>query len=47
MNNMSGSRGMNNRVNPGAFIPFMVVFFYLPDDMAEYSVEVVNSQILE
>lgn len=47
MNNKSGSRGENNLVKPGASIPFTIVFFYLPKEMAEYSAEVVNSQIVE
>lgn len=42
----SGTRGANNLVKPGASIPFMVVFFYLPKEMAEYSVEVVTSEII-
>lgn len=43
----AGSRGKNNKVKPGTSIPFSVVFFYLPTEMAEYSVEVVNSQIID
>jgi predicted Zn finger-like uncharacterized protein len=47
MMNKSGARGANNLVKPGASIPFMVVFFYLPKEMAEYSAEVVTSEIIK
>lgn len=39
-----GQENMNARVSPGQVIPFMAVFAKLPDDLAEYAVEVRESK---
>jgi hypothetical protein len=43
---LKSKSGLNNRnvgVNPGATVPFMLVFDQLPDNLDEYSVEVASS----
>jgi predicted Zn finger-like uncharacterized protein len=43
LKNKTGANNQNTGVKPGAAIPFMVVFENLPDNLDEYSVEVVGS----
>jgi predicted Zn finger-like uncharacterized protein len=38
-----GNENINARVRPGQLVPFMVVFAKLPDDLAEFAVEVRSS----
>jgi len=47
MKTMAGAKGENNLVRPKSSIPFMIVFFALPQEMAEYSVEVASSQFVQ
>ncbi len=41
-----GPDGKKFTVEPGGTIPFMVVFAHLPDDLAEYTAEVVSTKPL-
>jgi len=41
--NPFGDRFSNEGVAPGTFVPFMIVFADLPDNLAEYNVEVTES----
>lgn len=43
LKNKAGANNQNTGVKPGAAIPFMVVFENLPNNLDEYSVEVVGS----
>jgi Protein of unknown function (DUF3426). len=42
-----GREGQNKNVQPGVEIPFMIVFNDLPDNMAEYRIDVVASSPVE
>jgi predicted Zn finger-like uncharacterized protein len=39
-----GNENINARVRPGQLVPFMVVYSMLPDDLAEFAVEVRESK---
>lgn len=39
-----GKENINARVSPGQLVPFMVIFGALPEDLAEFAVEVRSSQ---
>ncbi|WP_300673216.1 zinc-ribbon domain-containing protein [Desulfoluna sp.] len=39
----SGNENINARVRPGQLVPFMVIFEKLPDDLAEFAVEILAS----
>jgi predicted Zn finger-like uncharacterized protein len=43
LNNRRGAKRSNMNVNKGKVIPFMIVFFQLPQNLDEYSVEVAAS----
>ncbi len=45
LKNKVGSKLSNINLAPGKSVPFTVIFFDLPQDTAEFSVEVVGSQI--
>jgi predicted Zn finger-like uncharacterized protein len=47
MGTISGLKGENNLVKPRSSIPFMIVFFSLPQEMTEYSVEIASSQLVQ
>jgi predicted Zn finger-like uncharacterized protein len=47
MRNRPGFQGMNQRVPPGASIPFTVVFFDVPKEVESYGAEVTEAQIPE
>lgn len=42
----SGTDGINMNVAPGAEIPFMIVFDRLPENMAEYHLDVIGSDLV-
>jgi predicted Zn finger-like uncharacterized protein len=43
LNNRFGDNKSNLKVSPGRALPFMIVFFDIPQDLGEFSVEVVDS----
>ncbi|MDY6989362.1 MAG: DUF3426 domain-containing protein [Thermodesulfobacteriota bacterium] len=43
LNNRFGDNKSNLKVSPGKALPFMIVFFDIPQDLGEFSVEVVDS----
>ena len=43
LNNRFGDKKSNMNVAPGKTLPFMVVFSNLPDNLEEFTVEVVGS----
>ncbi|MDY6953664.1 MAG: DUF3426 domain-containing protein, partial [Thermodesulfobacteriota bacterium] len=43
LNNRFGDNKSNLKVPPGKTLPFMIVFFDIPKDLGEFSVEVVDS----
>jgi len=45
LKNKMGSKLSNMNVAPGKSVPFTIIFFDLPQETAEFSVEVVGSQI--
>lgn len=45
--NRLGDNRSNVKIQPGASIPFMVVFSSLPDDLEEYTIEVTGSTSLK
>jgi predicted Zn finger-like uncharacterized protein len=47
LKNRSGQEDSNVNIKPGDSIPFMVVFENLPDNVAEFEVEAVNSSPVE
>ena len=45
--NRLGDNRSNIKIEPGQSIPFMVVFSGLPDDLEEYTIEVIGSTVLK
>jgi hypothetical protein len=43
MQNKFGDNRQNLNIAPGKVIPFMIVFFNVPDTMDEYTAEIVGS----
>jgi len=43
LNNRFGDNKSNLKVSPGKALPFMIVFFDIPQELGEFSVEVVDS----
>ncbi|MFP4476112.1 MAG: DUF3426 domain-containing protein [Desulfatibacillaceae bacterium] len=43
MNSRNGVNNVNDNVAPGQLVPFSLVFFNLPENLAEYAVEVTTS----
>jgi hypothetical protein len=43
LNNRAGDNKSNLNIAPGRVIPFMIVFSGLPDNLEEYTIEVVES----
>ncbi|MDO9109410.1 MAG: DUF3426 domain-containing protein [Desulfatirhabdiaceae bacterium] len=43
LQNRSGDNRINQKVSPGATIPFMLVFFNLPTNLEEFTTEIISS----
>jgi predicted Zn finger-like uncharacterized protein len=43
LKNRSGDKKSNEKINPGASLPFMIVFSDLPENLEEYTIEVKGS----